>query len=155
VIANYNATQANTPTPAGQVLLQNGIFNANQLQQLQGVQQPIYNGSSQLFPNPMFKSIDASVSYPIRLKWLGEGRSLEPAVQMYNVANFANWGGFSTAGGALVNTGNAGSDGSGAYSFVNGTNGYDLKNQNRILRGDGTYDQGGLRSTEFQLKFNF
>jgi Carboxypeptidase regulatory-like domain len=159
VIANYNATEANTPTPAGQVLLQNGIFSSAQLEALQGVQQPIYNGSTQLFSNPMFKSIDASVSYPIRLKWLGEGRSLEPAVQMYNAANFANWGGFSTAGGSLINVGTANADptnpGGGAYSYVNGTNGYDLKNQNRVLRGDGTYDQGGLRSTEFQLKFNF
>jgi hypothetical protein len=71
---------------------------------------------------------------------------------MYNVANFANWTG---ALGSLVNTSNASSDNSGAYGYLNGVNGFDLKNQNRVLRGDGTFDQGGLRSTEWQLKFNF
>jgi hypothetical protein len=151
-IAQYNAKYANTPTPAGQVLLTNGIFTPGQLQALQGVQQPIANPSGSPFANPMFKSIDASFAWPIRLKWLGEGRTLEPGVAMYNVANFANWTG---ALGSLVNTTNAGSDNSGAYGYVNGVNGFDLKNQNRVLRGDGTFDQGGLRSTEWQLKFNF
>jgi hypothetical protein len=151
-IAQYNAKYANTVTPAGQTLLSNGIFTSGQLLALQGVQQTIANPTGSVFSNPMFKSIDASFSYPIRLKWLGEGRSLEPAVQMYNVANFANWTG---ALGSLINTTDAGPDNSGAYAYVNGTNGFDLKNQNRTLRGDGTFDQGGLRSTEWQLKFNF
>ena len=92
------------------------------------------------------------MSYPIHLKFISEVATLEPAVAMYNVSNFSNWTG---TDGTLLNVANAGSDGSGAYSYVNGTNGFDLKNQNRILRGDGTYDQGGLRSTEWQLKFNF
>jgi hypothetical protein len=151
-IAQYNATMANTPTPAGQMLLNNGIFTPAQLVALQGVQQPIANPSGPVFANPMFKSIDASFTWPIRLKWLGEGRSLEPGVAMYNAANFANWTG---ALGSLINTTDAGSDNSGAYAYVNGSNGFNLKNQNRILRGDGTFDQGGPRSTEWQLKFNF
>jgi hypothetical protein len=37
VIINYNSTYANQPTPAGQVLIQNGLFIVSQLQQLRAV----------------------------------------------------------------------------------------------------------------------
>jgi hypothetical protein len=151
-LSAYNSRYAGTITPAGQALIAAGLLNASQLQKLNAVQQPIYNQSSSVFANPMFKSIDASVSYPIRLRWLGEGRSLEPGVAMYNAANFANWGGTTAT---LVNQSDAGSDGSGAAGYVNGINGYDFKNQTRTQRGSGTFDQGGPRSTEWQLKFNF
>jgi Carboxypeptidase regulatory-like domain len=151
-ISNYNNTQAGGLTPAGQALVTSGLFTSGQLSQLNAVQQTIYNGSSHIFNNPMFKAMDASVSYPIHLKWLSEAATLEPAVAIYNVANYAAWSG---PDGTLLNLSNAGSDGSGAYSYANGTNGFDLKNQNRVQRGAGTFDQGGPRSTEFQMKLNF
>ena len=37
VIINYNSTYANQPTPAGQVLIQSGLFTLAQLQQLRAV----------------------------------------------------------------------------------------------------------------------
>lgn len=156
----YNTRFAGTATPAGQALVSAGLMTQSQLSKLGAVQQPVYTGASKIFANPMYKSLDASVSYPIRLKWLGEGRSLEPSVSMYNVANFANWDGFTNAtNNFALNQSDAGSDGSGAFSYINGdasgANGYDLKNQNRIQRGSGTYDQGAPRTTEFALKFNF
>ena len=151
-IAAYNSRYAGTLTPASQALIGAGLFSARQLQELNAVQQPIYSGASSIFANPMFKSLDASFSWPIRLRWLGEGRSLEPGIAMYNAANFANWGGTTAT---MVNTSNAGADGSGAAGYVNGDNGFDFKNQTRTQRGSGTFDVGGQRSTEWQLKFNF
>lgn len=156
----YNNRFAGTLTPAGQALVSAGLMTAGQLSQLGGVQQPIYTGGTKIFSNPMFKSIDASFSYPIRLKWLGEGRSIEPAVALYNVGNLANWTGFTNAtSNFAINQADAGPDGSGALTYINGDasgdNGYALRNQNRVQRGSGTYAQGAPRSTEFQLKFNF
>ncbi|HEX3437245.1 MAG TPA: TonB-dependent receptor, partial [Pseudacidobacterium sp.] len=152
LINNYNSAFAGQLTPAGSALVNNGLFTATQLSKLGGVQQPIYSGFSSVFQNPMFKSLDASVSYPLHLKFISEAATLVPKVSMYNLANFANWGGTTTT---LVNTNTAGSDGSGAESYVNGDNGFAFKNQTRVGRGSGTFDQGGPRSTEFQLTFNF
>jgi hypothetical protein len=151
-IADYNASQAGKLTPAGQALVSAGLFTPGQLTSLNAVQQQIYAGSGHIFSNPMFKAMDASFTYPVHLRFISETATLEPAVAIYNVANFASWGG---ADGTLLNVSNAGTDGSGAYSYVNGTNGFDLKNQNRVQRGAGTFDQGGPRSMEFQMRLNF
>ncbi len=152
-IDNYNSSYAGTLTPAGKALLNAGLFTGKQLSQLNAVQQQIYDGySGNAFSNPMFKGLDASFTYPIKLRFISESASIEPAVAFYNVANFASWSG---ATGNLLNTNNAGPDGSGAYGYVNGTNGFDFKNQERVQRGAGTFDVGGPRSTEFKLTLNF
>lgn len=148
----YNARFAGKPTPAGQALVNAGLLRADQLVSLNAVQQPIYNGSTHVFANPMYKSVDASFSYPIKMRFISEAFSLEPKVSIYNVANFAAWSG---ATGTLINVANAGSDGGGAYGYTNGTNGFDFKNQQRVQRGTGTFDQGGPRSMEFQMVLHF
>jgi hypothetical protein len=150
-INNYNNTSAGRLTPAGTALVNSGLFTSGELSHLGGVQQPIYDGFSSVFQNPMFKAIDASLSYPIHLKFISEAATLVPKISMYNVANFANWGGTTTT---LINQSDAGS-GAGASGYVNGDNGFAFKNQTRVGRGSGTFDQGGPRSTEFQLTFNF
>ena len=160
-ISNYNATQAGRLTPAGQALVNAGLFTSDQLSRLHAVQQAIYSPQGDVFQNPWFKTVDASVSYPIRLKKLSESASITPGVAMYNVANLSNWTGATGDGtasgtGRLLNVNNAGVNGENALNFLNGENPYlQVKNINRIQRGSGTYDQGGLRSTEFQLRLNF
>jgi len=157
-ITNYNSQYAGTLTPAGKQLLASGLFNSQQLTDLNAVQQRIYAGATGSYANPMFKSLDLSLSYPIKLKFISEVATLEPGIAMYNAANFAN-SGTPSGFGTLINESNAGSDGSGATGYANGdysgSNHYDWKNQNRTQRGSGTFDQGGPRSTEFQLRFNF
>jgi hypothetical protein len=146
LINTYNSTYANTATPAGQQLLTNGIFTPAQLQALGGVQQPIAPAPAHPFANPMFRQVDASVLYPIKIPFLGEGRSLQPGVAVYNVGNFGNYK-LPTTFGALTAAGET--------NFVNGPNDFPTKNSDRITRGSGTYSAGTPRSIEFQLKFLF
>ena len=146
LINTYNGRYANTPTPAGQQLLTNGIFTSQQLQALGGVQQPIAPAPAHAFENPMFRQVDASVLYPFKLPFLGEGRRLEPGVALYNVANFGNYT-LPTNFGALTADGQP--------NFVNGPNDFATKNPDRTTRGAGTFAAGTPRSIEFQLKFVF
>jgi hypothetical protein len=145
-INTYNSTYANTVTPAGQQLLNNGIFTASQLQALGGVQQPIAAAPAHPFENPMFRQVDASVLYPVKLPFLGEGKRLEPGVAVYNVGNFANYT-LPTTFGALTAAGEP--------NFVNGPSDFGTKNLDRTTRGAGTFAAGTPRSIEYQLKFVF
>jgi hypothetical protein len=152
LINNYNAKYANTPTPAGQQLLNAGIFTQAQLQALGGVQQPIAQAPSTAFQNPMFRQVDASVLYPIKLPHLGEGTRLEPGVAVYNVANFGNYT-LPFTFGALTSVATAAAGGS--ANFVNGPNDFATKNLDRTTRGAGTFAAGTPRAIEYQLKLVF
>ena len=147
LINNYNARYANTVTPAGQQLLTNGIFTAAQLQQLGGVQQSIALApATHPVESPTFRQVDASVLYPIKLPFLGEGKRLEPGVAVYNVGNFGNYT-LPANFGALTANGQA--------NFVNGPSDFSVKNADRVVRGSGTFASGTPRSIEYQLKFVF
>ena len=158
-INNYNATQAGKPTPAGQALINAGLMTNAQLYALGAVQPTIAaptNGTG--IQNPIFRTFDATFSYPIRLGHyvhrLGESASLEPAVAMYNVFNMAN---YTTPSGLLLasNYGAVTTTDANSTNYVNGPNTYSVQDQDRIQRGSGTFSQGAPRSTEFQLKLNF
>jgi Carboxypeptidase regulatory-like domain len=152
LITNYNSRYANTLTPAGQALVSNGLFSGAELVALQGAQQPIANlPGPQAMNNPAFRAIDANLSYPISLGRFHEGMSLEPAIAFYNVMNFSNFGILS---GQLLTQTNVGP--TGASGFLNGPDTPAVADGSpRTQRGSGTFDQGGPRSIEYQLKFNF
>jgi hypothetical protein len=151
LITKYNSQYANTLTPAGQALVTAGLFTGNQLVAIQGAQQPIANlPQANAVNNPAYRSVDANLSYPIRLYKFHEGMSLEPAVAVYNVGNFSNFGLLS---GQLLTQTNVGP--TGVAGFLNGPNTPAVADANRTQRGSGTFDQGGPRSIEYQLKFNF
>ena len=152
-INNFNANYAGKVTPAGQVLINNGLVTQAQLAQLAGVIQPIANlPQARAINNPTFRSLDVNASYPIRLSRIREGLSLEPAIAFYNVGNFANYG---SIGSLLPNTTDAGGTVNTTDLTRSGPNSNDQQNSIRTVRGSGTFDQGGPRTTEFQLKLNF
>ena len=148
LISNYNATQAGGLTPAGLALVNAGLFTAQQLVALNAVKQTLAPASTNPLQNAAFRTFDLSASYPIRLTRFREGLSLVPGVAMYNVANMSNF----TAFGTVASGADAGTS---AQGDLNGANTPLIHNVNRIYRGTGTFDQGGPRSTEFQLKLNF
>jgi hypothetical protein len=154
LINNYNATQAGQPTPAGQALIAAGLFTQGQLTALNGVQQPIAAAPSNPLNNAATRTFDLSANYPIRLSRFREGLSVVPGVAVYNVFNMSNFNPIPNivggATGTLLNQGDAGTQG-----YYNGPSDQTTLNQARIVRNSGTYDQGGPRTTEFQLKVNF
>jgi hypothetical protein len=147
LISNYNATHAGQPTPAGTALINAGLFTTQQLTALGGVQQPLQAVPTHPLSNAALRTFDMNASYPIKFTKFREGLSLTPGVAMYNVLNMSNFGQF---GGTLLNTADAGTPG-----YLNGPNTPDVLNSNRTSRNSGTFDQGGPRTTEFQLKLNF
>jgi hypothetical protein len=143
LINTYNTQYAGTPTPAGNALINAGLLNQQQLVALGGVQQQIPQVQNSAINNPALRTFDMNASYPIKFTKFREGLSLTPGVAMYNVFNMSNYNALS---GSLA----------GQPGTVNGPNTFAaLNSSNRITRNSGTFDQGGPRTTEFQLKLNF
>jgi hypothetical protein len=158
VLTNYNNTTALHLTPAGQVLLQNGLFTAAQL----GVGDSLcYNNPNNLPANSLcaiaptvplaptgqvnlawLRALDLRVSWSHRIR---ENLTVQPSAGFYNVFNFAN---FDLPGNAL--------DGAltGAAGQINGTTrtGHDV---NRVGVGTGVYALGAPRQIEFGLRLTF
>ena len=149
-ITNYNNMYAGQPTPAGQALVSAGIFTPGQLVGLNGVQQALAPAPANPLNNSAFRTFDFNGSYPINLSRFRQGLSIVPGVAIYNVFNMSNFTGLTDNFGSLLNTADAGQPG-----FANGPNDQITKNSNRIQRNSGTFDAGGPRTTEFQLKVNF
>jgi hypothetical protein len=155
-INNFNATKAGTLTPAGQALINAGLFSQAQLIAAKAVVQPIANPSqNSFFQFPRFATFDASFSYPIPVgHFIGrESLTLEPGIVFYNALNIANYNA-SIASGVLLDTTTVGGTTNNLTGYLTGNNSGTL-NAGRTVRGSGTFDQGAPRTTEFQLKLNF
>jgi hypothetical protein len=151
LINNYNSVHAGSLTPAGQALVAAGLFTQAQLVALNGTQQLLTPAPTSPIQNAATRTLDASVKYPFT--YLGrfhKGLVLSPGVAMYNVTNMNNFNSFSGLADQTVT-------GESLYGYLNGPNTQTVLNQNRILRGsgNGTFDQGGPRTTEFSLRLDF
>ena len=142
LINQYNSTNAGQLTPAGLALVSAGILTQTQLATLGAVQPTLATGSNTPISNAATRTFDMSASYPIKFTHFREGLSIIPGVSVYNAFNMSNFNAFS---GNL--TGNSGT--------LNGPADQLTLDQARVERNSGTFDQGGPRTTEFQLKVTF
>jgi len=154
LINNFNQNVANTATPAGKVLIANGLMTLTQLQELGGVVQTVCP------PPPTTaagctNSAGSQVGFgwlratDLKLAWrhtIAERFTIEPSVGFYNLFNFANFD-------LPPNTMNGILFGPGAGS-INGTTRADEESF-RVGNGTGVYSLGSQRQIEFGLRLTF
>ena len=141
-INNYNQNVAGQPTPAGQVLIQNGLMTAAQLSALGGVAPTVPLAPADQVNLAWLKTLDATVAWTYTFK---ERFTIKPSIGFYNLPNFANFDLPTSMMSGLL-TGQTGS--------INGTN-YNGHFVNRVGVGTGVYTLGSPRQIEFGLKMTF
>lgn len=139
-INNYNSTLAGTPTPAGQVLINNGILTLAQLQALGGVLPTLDTPPAGQVGMGWLKTFDLKFSYPRKIR---ESLAIEPSVAVFNAFNNSN---FDLPGNTM----------SGVLNSPGSVNETTAANRNtRVLPGSGVFDLGAPRVVEFGLKLSF
>jgi len=142
LISNYNTTVAGQPTPAGQVLIQNGLFSAGELASLGGVAPQIAAPTPGQVNFSWMKSLDLNLGWRYTIK---DRVSIEPSIAVFNLLNFANFNlPPNTMNGLLF----------GVPGTINGTTGLDNE-QFRVGNGTGVYAVGSGRQIEWGLKVSF
>jgi hypothetical protein len=139
---NYNTTVANQPTPAGQQLIQNGLFTVSQLQGLSGVAPFIPLPPTGQVSTYGLRAFDFKFSWVYKFR---ERFTIEPGVSLYNAFNFANFDLPQTIISGLLN---------GQPGSLNGTT-YTNQTAQRVGVGTGVYSLGSPRSFEWGLKLTF
>jgi hypothetical protein len=142
-INNYNSNVAGHATPAGNVLIQNGLMNLTELQQLNGVAPIIANAPAGQQNFSWLRSFDLNLKWRYTFK---DRFVVEPSVNVFNLFNFANFNSGSNAMTGLLTGPTTGS--------INGTTSAELESY-RIARGTGVYAVGAPRQVEWGLRFEF
>ena len=156
-ISHYNATVAGQPTPAGQELVNAGLFTPLQLAQIGAVAPSLAAAPADQLTFPWVKAFD------FRLGWshtFADRVKIEPSVGFYNIFNFANFNlPPGTIDGWLGETCPLCSPGTSSISTVHttiqpGETGPEA-NTYRVGVGTGVFGLGSPRVTEFGLKVTF
>ena len=152
-----NIVAGNSPqTPAGNALINGGVFSLSELQSMGGVLQPL------AAPVPHLAGVGWYKTFDIRLGWehhWGERFTITPSVSLYNLFNFANFDqpGYIQSG--ILNFG-AGSLMPGAtlvqpQNTVGGNSSFANGRTNRTSLQPNMNASGAPRSLEWGLKLSF
>src|SRR4029077_17286399 len=139
-----NTTFGNQPTPAGQVLVQNGLFTTAQLQTA------AFGGTVPLTSTPPLGQVPVYGlrAFDFKLSWVHrfkERVTIEPGVSFYNAFNFANFDLPQTMISGILN---------GQPGTLNGTT-YGQQTAQRVGVGTGVFSLGAPRVIEWGLKVSF
>ncbi len=153
VITHYNATYAGQLTPAGNALMTSGLFRADQLSVLGAYAPPVQGLPGNFAEATWLKTIDLRLSRPFQV---GERVKLEPNVSVFNVFNWANFGGVGNQLSGVLN-GAPGSSLNNASSagYCGSSTTFCTSRLDRVLAGSGTYANGAPRQMEFGVRITF
>jgi hypothetical protein len=152
-ITYYNTNFAGKLTPASQTLANSGLFAGSQLIAL-GAYAPVVQGlPANAASATWLKTMDLRLSWPQRI---GERVTVEPTFSVFNIFNWANFGG---AGNQLSGV----LDGAPGTSLNNASSGghcgdsppFCTQRLDRVLPGSGTYANGAPRQMEFGVRITF
>jgi hypothetical protein len=149
-IATFNNTMVGQATPAGQVLINNGLFTLAQLQTLGGViggqSTGGFTGLALAPPGAIgqawLKTFDLSLSWAYKIK---DRVELRPGVSIFNLFNLANFDGPAAPFSNILD---------GSQGSPNGTTS-PQPNDLRLGLGSGVNALGSPRVVEFSLKLTF
>lgn len=143
-IDNYNLTQGNQPTPAGQKLVTSGLFSVAQLQQIGAVAPVLSPAPTNQLLFPWVRALDFRASWVHRFN---DRLAVEPSVGFYNLANFSNFNqppgimtGWLNQGSGSINSIGAGSQSAQAF---------------RVGAGTGVFGMASPRVLEFGMHLTF
>ena len=146
VLTNFNNNVAGQPTPAGAVLVSQGVFSVAQLQAAGLVPEPLA-----LAPNGQV-NLDWLRVFDLKLSWVGKHSfgdhvvEFEPSFGIYNLFNFANFDLPPNTLSGLLSSNVPGS--------VNGTT-YNDQASVRVGAGTGVFSEGAPRTIEWGLRISF
>ena len=149
-ISRYNTTIAGQPTPAGQALVSDGLFTAQQLVQIGAVAPTLTPAPLDQLVFPWVKVLD------VRLRWSHTFRDrfkLEPSVGIFNVFNIANFNMPPGATSSWLNEG-AGSINS-VHTITQSGETAPESNTFRVGNGTGVFGLGSPRVIEWGLRLTF
>jgi hypothetical protein len=152
-ISYYNSTYAGKLTPAGQALVNSNLFSGQQLIAL-GAFSPLVQGlPANAATATWLKTMDLRLSWP---QHVGEHTVVEPVFSVFNLFNWANFGGpgnqlngvlDGAPGTSLNNSSSGGHCGTSASICT--------ERLDRVLPGSGTYANGAPRQMEFGVRITF
>jgi Carboxypeptidase regulatory-like domain len=87
-ILNYNLTVAGHPTPAGQLLVTNGLFTASQLAAIGATPPTISQAPPDQLAIPWVRAMDFKLAWSHRF---ADRVMVEPSLGVYNLFNFSNY----------------------------------------------------------------
>jgi hypothetical protein len=148
VINNYNRTVANLPTPAGETLIQNGLFTQQELLELGGVAPTIPLAPIDQANMSWLRTFDMSLSYDHKVHLVGDhSLDIKPSMSVYNLFNFVNFDPTVSPMTGLL---------TGGPCSINGTvRQPDNCPSDRVGLGTGVYALGAPRTLEFGLRLAF
>lgn len=149
-IASYNGKSAGKFTPAGNALINAGLFTPAQLTALGAMTRTIAAPVTGNVGNGTLKTFDFVLGRPVRIPKWGDRFSLDPTVSFFNLFNFANYGEVTGNLNSEVQSGSA----NGTDSTYGSSDPYN-RNALRAGNGSGVFGQGTSRVIEYGLKLNF